>query len=49
MKFKFKNFKTQVEVMKSVRKKTHFVGRAYGSPKGAKGYNRKKFDLNKEV
>ena len=36
-----KKAKTQYDVMKSVRKYTTFIGKAYGTPKGAKGYNRK--------
>jgi hypothetical protein len=33
---------SQIEAMRSVRKHTIFVGKAYGTPKGAKGYNRNK-------
>lgn len=32
----------QLEAMKSVRKQTIFIGKPYGSPKGARGYNRNK-------
>ena len=32
----------QIQVMKSVRKHTIFVGKPYGTAKGAKGYNRNK-------
>jgi len=33
---------SQIEAMKSVRKHTIFVGKPYGTPKGLRGYNRKK-------
>ncbi len=39
----------QLEVMKSVRKYTVFIGRPYGTPKGARGYNRKKENQRKET
>lgn len=32
----------QLKAMKSVRKHTIFVGKAYGTPKGNRGYNRNK-------
>ncbi|MDO8430643.1 MAG: hypothetical protein Q7S72_01465, partial [Candidatus Taylorbacteria bacterium] len=42
---------SQLELIKSVRKHTVFIGKAYGSPKGAKGYkrNKQKENWRKEI
>ncbi len=37
-----KKLTTRLKAIKSVRKHSIFVGKAYGSPKGAKGYDRNK-------
>lgn len=40
--------KSQTEILKMVRKRTIFVGKAYGSPKGARGYSRRKANDSRE-
>ncbi|HEY4511504.1 MAG TPA: hypothetical protein VJH55_01555 [Candidatus Paceibacterota bacterium] len=37
---------TQLKAMKSVRKHTIFVGKPHSSPKGERGYNRKREKQN---
>ncbi len=37
---------SQFEAMRSVRKRTIFIGKTHGTPKGAKGYDRNKQKQN---